>query len=113
MEDIILAIHVLLAFGLIIFILLQRSDGGALGGLGGGMSLSGIMGNQGSANFLTRLTAVFAALFMMSSLVLAIIESRSNDNENGILEGIEESEIEAPLIKIQKDEDAIVPPNAE
>jgi len=49
----------------------------------------------------------------MSSLVLAIIESRSNDNENGILEGIEESEIEAPLIKIQKDEDAITPPNAE
>ena len=109
MEDIILAIHVLLAFGLIIFILLQRSDGGALGGLGGGMSLSGIMGNQGSANFLTRLTAIFAALFMMSSLVLAIIESRSNDNENGIIEGIEESEIEAPLIKIQKDEDVIVP----
>jgi len=36
MADIILAIHILLAFGLIIFILLQRSDGGALGGLGGG-----------------------------------------------------------------------------
>ena len=42
MADIVLAIHVLLALGLIVFILLQRSDGGALGGLGGGMSLSGI-----------------------------------------------------------------------
>ena len=85
MADIILAIHVLLAFGLIVFILLQRSDGGALGGLGGGMSLSGIMGNKGSANFLTRVTAVFAALFMMTSLVLAIIESKSNKGENGLL----------------------------
>ena len=49
MADIVLAIHVLLALGLIVFILLQRSDGGALGGLGGGMSLSGIMGSQGSS----------------------------------------------------------------
>ena len=38
MADIILAVHVLLALGLIVFILLQRSDGGALGGLGGGIA---------------------------------------------------------------------------
>ena len=113
MEDIILAIHVLLAFCLIIFILLQRSDGGALGGLGGGMSLSGIMGNRGSANFLTRITAIFAALFMTTSLVLAIIESRSNEEQNGILNGIEESEIDAPLIKIEDDLDNLTPPKAE
>ena len=59
MADIVLAIHVLLALGLIVFILLQRSDGGALGGLGGGMSLSGIMGSQGSANFLTRIIITY------------------------------------------------------
>ena len=113
MADIILAIHILLAFGLIIFILLQRSDGGALGGLGGGMSLSGIMGNRGSANFLTRITEIFAALFMITSLLLAIIESRSNDEENGILNGIEEFEIDAPLIKIEDDLDNLTPPKAE
>ena len=66
MVDIILTIHVILAVGLIIFILLQRSDGGALG-VGGGMSLSGIMGTQGSTNFLTKLTAIFAGLFMLTS----------------------------------------------
>ncbi|MDB3954795.1 preprotein translocase subunit SecG [Alphaproteobacteria bacterium] len=112
MADIILAVHVLLALGLIVFILLQRSDGGALGGLGGGMSLSGIMGSQGSANFLTRLTAIFAALFMVTSLVLAIIESRSNKDENGILNTID-SEFDSPLIKIEEVEDSLTPPKAE
>jgi preprotein translocase subunit SecG len=112
MADIILAIHVLLALGLIVFILLQRSDGGALGGLGGGMSLSGIMGNKGSASFLTRVTAVFAALFMMTSLVLAIIESKSNKGENGLLDVIE-SEMKAPLIKIEESENILTPPKVE
>lgn len=113
MADIVLAIHVLLALGLIVFILLQRSDGGALGGLGGGMSLSGIMGNRGSANFLTRITAIFAALFMVTSLILAIMESRSNDENSGILNGSIESEMEIPLIKIEEDIENPVPPKAE
>jgi len=112
MADIVLAIHVLLALGLIVFILLQKSDGGALGGLGGGMSLSGIMGNRGSANFLTRVTAVFAALFMMTSLVLAIIESKSNKGENGLLDVVQ-PEMEAPLIKIEEGKNSLSPPKAE
>ena len=112
MADIVLAIHVLLALGLIVFILLQRSDGGALGGLGGGMSLSGIMGSQGSANFLTRITAIFAALFMITSLILAIIESKKSD-ETSILDGSIDSEIEAPLIKIDEDMENPAPPKAE
>ena len=113
MAEIVLAIHVLLALGLIVFILLQRSDGGALGGLGGGMSLSGIMGNQGSANFLTRITAIFAALFMITSLILAIIESRNNDEGSSILDDAVESEINSPLIKIDEDMENPAPPKAE
>ena len=113
MADIVLAIHVLLAFGLIVFILLQRSDGGALGGLGGGMSLSGIMGSQGSANFLTRLTAIFAALFMVTSLLLAIMESRSKDDNSIILDDSIDSEVNTPLIKIDEDMENPSPPEAE
>jgi preprotein translocase subunit SecG len=113
MADIVLAIHVLLALGLIVFILLQRSDGGALGGIGGGMSLSGIMGSQGSANFLTRITALFAALFMITSLILAVIESRSNDENSSILNGSVDSEIESPLINIEKNIENPTPPKAE
>ena len=113
MAEIVLAIHVLLALGLIVFILLQRSDGGALGGLGGGMSLSGIMGNQGSANFLTRITAIFAALFMITSLILAIMESRNNNESSSILDGSVESEMNSPLIKIDEDIENPAPPKAE
>jgi len=113
MADIVLAIHVLLALGLIVFILLQRSDGGALGGLGGGMSLSGIMGSQGSANFLTRITAIFAALFMVTSLILAVMESRSKEDNSIILDGSVDSEINSPLIKIDEELENPIPPKAE
>lgn len=113
MADIVLAIHVLLALGLIVFILLQRSDGGALGGLGGGMSLSGIMGSQGSANFLTRITAIFAALFMVTSLILAVMESRSKENNSIILDSSVDNEINSPLIKIDEDLENPIPPKAE
>ena len=112
MADIILTIHVILAVGLIIFVLLQRSDGGALGGLGGGMSLSGIMGSQGSSNFLTKLTAIFAALFMCTSLLLAMIESRSG-NESNLISEDEIDEINVPLIKMEEESDVIVPPKPE
>ena len=113
MADIVLAIHVLLALGLIVFILLQRSDGGALGGLGGGMSLSGIMGSQGSANFLTRITAIFAALFMVTSLILAVMESRAKEGNSIILDNSVDSEINSPLIKIDEDLENPIPPKAE
>ena len=112
MVDIILTIHVILAVGLIIFILLQRSDGGALGGLGGGMSLSGIMGTQGSTNFLTKLTAIFAGLFMLTSLLLAIFESRSG-NDNSFIDEEIINEVDAPLIKIDEELDTPVPPKSE
>ena len=75
MADIVLAIDVILAVGLIVFILLQSSDGGACRWIGGGMSLSGIMGSQGSTNFLTKLTAIFAGLFMITSLILQLLKA--------------------------------------
>ena len=113
MAEIVLAIHVLLALGLIVFILLQRSDGGALGGLGGGMSLSGIMGSQGSANFLTRITAIFAALFMITSLILAVMESRNNKDSSSILDGSVDTEMNIPLINIDEEMENPAPPKAE
>ena len=56
--------------------------------------------------------AVFAALFMITSLVLAIIESKSNKGQNGLLNVIE-SEMDAPLIKIEEGENILTPPKAE
>ena len=113
MTNILLTIHVILAIGLIIVILLQRSDGGALGGIGGGMSFGGIMSGRSSANFLTRLTAVLAAFFIITSLGLAIIESNSKKSES-ILEEIEEIDKGVPLLPVEENTNSTpVPPKAE
>ena len=77
MFDIFLIIHAILAIALIVVILLQRSDGGALGGIGGG-NFSGMLTGRSSANFLTKLTAVLAALLLANSLLLAILSGKIN-----------------------------------
>ena len=74
MTTILLVIHLLIALALVGVVLLQRSEGGALGGLGG-TTMGGMMSGRGSANLLTRTTAVLAAGFMVMSLLLAIMAS--------------------------------------
>ena len=74
MTAVILVIHVLIAIAMIVVVLVQRSDGGALGGLGGG-SFGGVMSGRQSANLLTRATAILAGSFMATSMVLAILAS--------------------------------------
>jgi preprotein translocase subunit SecG len=71
MTTIVLIVHLLIALALVGVILLQRSEGGALGIGGGGMG--GLMTGRSSANLLTRTTAVLAAGFIATSLLLAII----------------------------------------
>ena len=71
METIVLVIHLILAVALVGAVLIQRSEGGGLG-IGGGAG-GGLMSVRGTANLLTRVTAVLAAGFMVTSLVLAII----------------------------------------
>ncbi len=83
MTEVIVVIHLILAIVLVGVILLQRSEGGGLGmGGGGGGGMGGFMTGRATANLLTRATAVIAALFMLTSLTLAILaggerESRS------------------------------------
>ena len=72
MTAVILVIHLLLAIALVCVVLLQRSEGGALG-MGGGGGMGGFMTGRATATLLTRLTAVLAALFMATSLTLAIL----------------------------------------
>ena len=73
MSTVLLIIHLLIALALVGVILLQRSEGGALGIGGGGMG--GLMSGRSSANLLTRTTAFLAAGFIATSLLLAIIAS--------------------------------------
>ncbi|MEM8947963.1 MAG: preprotein translocase subunit SecG [Pseudomonadota bacterium] len=80
MTTILLVIHLLIALALVGVILLQRSEGGALGiggggGGGGGGGFGGLMSGRASANLLTRTTAFLAVGFIATSLTLAILAS--------------------------------------
>ena len=71
-------IQLVLALLLVALVLLQGSDNEGLG-LGGGGNSSGMMSARGSANFLSRLTAITATLFMIMSIVLTIAASIGSD----------------------------------
>ena len=73
MITIILVVHILLAVALIGVILLQRSEGGALGIGGGGAGGGSMMSSRSAANLLTRATAILATCFIATSIVLAIL----------------------------------------
>lgn len=70
MEQVLLVVQVLLAMGLIGMVLIQRSDSDGFGLSGGGGNL---MSGRTAANAMTRITAIFAALFIINSLVLSVM----------------------------------------
>ena len=78
-------IQLILAILLVVLVLLQGTDNEGLG-LGGGGGLGGLMSARGSANLLSRLTALTATLFMIMSVVLTI--SASVDSDKNILESL-------------------------
>jgi preprotein translocase subunit SecG len=73
MQHVIIVIHLMLVLSLIGVVLLQRSEGGGLGVGGGGGG--GFMSSRGTANVLTRATAILAGLFFVTSLILSILAS--------------------------------------
>ena len=74
MTTVLLVIHLLIALAMVGIILIQKSEGGALSGLGGG-NFGGMMSGRGTANLLTRSTAILATGFICTSLLLAIVAS--------------------------------------
>ena len=83
MTTILLIIHLLIAVAMVGVILLQKSEGGALGiggggGGGAGGGFGGFMSGRASANLLTRSTAFLAMGFITTSLILAIVASRNS-----------------------------------
>ena len=74
MITVLLVVHILIAIALIVVVLLQRSEGGGLG-IGGSGGMGGFMTARGTANLLTRTTAILAGIFMAMSVLLAILAS--------------------------------------
>ena len=75
MTTVILLIHVMICIAMVGVVLLQRSEGGALG-IGGGGGGGGFMTGRSAGNALTKTTAVLAACFFATSLALGILASR-------------------------------------
>lgn len=80
MSNVVLVIHLILALALIGVVLLQRSEGGGLGiGGGGGGGMGGFLSGGATKNLLTRTTAILAACFMTTSLLLTWLEGHSGE----------------------------------
>ena len=95
MENTLLVINIILAAILVVLVLIQKSEGGALGI---GISQDNFMFSRSAGNFLTKSTAVIATLFIICSLSLTII-SRSELEPTGlVLDKIEENQEETPKI---------------
>ena len=77
MITVILVIHLVIATVLVGLILIQRSEGGGLGLGGGGGNMGGFMTARGTANLLTRSTAILAGCFIVTSLALAILSGNT------------------------------------
>jgi len=85
MRDVLLVIHLMLAISMIGVVLLQRSEGGGLGiggGGGGGGGMGGFLTGRGTANLLTRMTAILAGCFMLTSISLTILASGANERRS-------------------------------
>jgi preprotein translocase subunit SecG len=79
-------IHVFVCFFLILVVLLQQGRGGGLGSMGG--ATAQVFGGRGAGNFMTRLTAACAAIFMITSISLAYLSS-AGDRQLREFEGIQ------------------------
>ena len=100
METAVIVLNVTLAIILVILVLLQRSEGGALGL---GLSQDNFASTRTVGNFLTKSTAVIAALFIISSISLVILSRGDLEEKQSVIERLEE-EKDSNLPKIPDSE---------
>ena len=88
MENFILVLNIILAIILVIVILLQKSEGGALGI---GASQESFISSRSAGNLLTKATAIIAALFIITSISLTIMQQKAIP-ASSVLEKVEEKQ---------------------
>mgnify|MGYP001296692495 FL=1 len=89
METILIAINIVLAIFLILLILMQRSEGGALGL---GLAQDNFATSRSVGNFLTKSTAIIATLFIISSISIVILSRGDLVNTQSVIDKIEKEE---------------------
>ena len=95
MENILVAVKIILAIILVIVVLLQRSEGGALGL---GVSQDNFTSSRSVGTFLTKLTAIIASLFIICSIILVAINRDEIRKTQSVLELEEEQNTDLPQI---------------
>ena len=95
MENIILIVNIILAIILVILVLIQKSEGGALGI---GVSQDNFMFSRTAGNFLTKATAVVATLFIICSLTLTILSRSELTPTISVIDKIEENADDVPKV---------------
>lgn len=106
MEDILLTVHIIVAIAMVLTILMQRSEGGALG-IGGGPT--GMMSARGAADFLTRTTKWLAIIFLANSLGLSWLASQNKD-DTAALDILEQAQVE-DIVPVEKAPEVPVVPD--
>jgi preprotein translocase subunit SecG len=110
--NILIVTHVLVALSIIGLVLLQHGKGADMGsGFGGGAS-SSLFGATGSANFLSRITAVLATAFFILSLALAYVATKKPVEGGGVMDAVRQQQPAKPEEKKAAAEDAKPKPPA-
>ncbi len=95
MENILLILNIVFAIVLVLLVLMQKSEGGALGI---GVSQENLMFSKSAGNFMTKATAVIATLFIICSLALTIVSRGELTPVNSVLDAVEEKTEDTPSI---------------
>jgi preprotein translocase subunit SecG len=107
--NVVIVVHVLVALAIIGLVLLQHGKGADMGsGFGGGAS-SSLFGATGSANFLSRATAVLATLFFLLSLALAYLATNRPRESGSVVDRVQQQPAPAAKKDDKKDVPAAVP----
>jgi len=120
-DIILLVLHVVLSLGIITLVLLQKGAGASAGAAfgGGGGGAGSVFGATGSANFLSKTTAVFAIGFFVNSLVLAYLASNREIQTDSVLDALITpsteitTEVPAPSADVPAPEELEAPVDAE
>jgi preprotein translocase subunit SecG len=95
MENILLVLNIIFALILVLLVLMQKSEGGALGI---GVSQENLMFSKTAGNFMTKATAVVATLFIICSLALTVVSRGELAPTSSVLDTVEEKTEDTPAI---------------
>ena len=93
MENILLILNIIFALILVLLVLMQKSEGGALGI---GVSQESYMFSRTAGNFMTKATTIIATLFIICSLLLTILSREEINTSSSVLDKIEQNSDETP-----------------